>query len=88
MAPIEPVAIDIPRGPFGARALGSADAPLVVCLHGFPDDAGTFDDLLPRLATAGFRPSRPICADTPPRLWRERTEWATSRRISLPSAMP
>lgn len=59
MPPIEPITIDTPRGRFGARALGPADAPLVVCLHGFPDDAGTFDDLLPRLATAGFRAVAP-----------------------------
>ena len=27
---------------------------LALCLHGFPDDAGTFDTLAPRLAAAGF----------------------------------
>jgi pimeloyl-ACP methyl ester carboxylesterase len=45
--------IDTPRGFFGARAFGLESAPLVLLLHGFPDDAGTFDHLLPKLAAMG-----------------------------------
>lgn len=60
MPSIEPITIDTPRGRFAARALGPSDAPPVLCLHGFPDDAGTFDDLLPRLAAAGFRAVAPF----------------------------
>ncbi|HEU0195950.1 MAG TPA: alpha/beta hydrolase [Nevskiaceae bacterium] len=33
----------------------SHEAPLVLCLHGFPDTAWSFSDLLPRLAAAGYR---------------------------------
>ena len=45
--------IDTPRGFFGARAFGIDSAPLVLLLHGFPDDASTFDHLLPKLAAMG-----------------------------------
>ena len=34
---------------------GEADAPLVVCLHGFPDIPRTWDSLTDTLARAGFR---------------------------------
>ena len=39
------------RGSFGARLHGEAGE-LVVCLHGFPDDATTFDDLARELVAA------------------------------------
>lgn len=42
------------RGTFGVRHRG-ASGPLVVCLHGFPDDASTFDALAAALALAGYR---------------------------------
>ena len=32
-----------------------SEAPLVVCLHGFPDSLWSYSDLLPRLAAAGYR---------------------------------
>lgn len=33
----------------------SGEGPLVLCFHGFPDNALTYRNLLPRLASAGFR---------------------------------
>lgn len=38
---------------FAYRRQGDGER-LALCLHGFPDDAGTFDPLLERLAEAGF----------------------------------
>ena len=42
------------RGAFGVRLHGD-DGPLVVCLHGFPDDASTYDGLAGALVEAGHR---------------------------------
>ena len=43
------------QGPltFSAQAVGSG--PIVLCLHGFPDNAGSFSYQLPALADAGYR---------------------------------
>ena len=38
---------------FSAQAMG--DGPIVLCLHGFPDNAGSFRHQLPVLADAGYR---------------------------------
>ena len=38
---------------FSAQAMG--DGPIVLCLHGFPDNAGSFRHQLPTLAEAGYR---------------------------------
>jgi pimeloyl-ACP methyl ester carboxylesterase len=46
----------------GAMTFGYLEAgtgPLVLCLHGFPDTPHTFDDLLPRLARAGYHAVAP-----------------------------
>ena len=43
------------RGAFGVRRAGPPDAPMVLCVHGFPDDASTWDELAGQLATAGYR---------------------------------
>ena len=40
--------------------LESGEGPLVLLLHGFPDDAHTFDDLLPVLARAGYHAVAPF----------------------------
>jgi pimeloyl-ACP methyl ester carboxylesterase len=40
--------------------LEAGQGPLVLCLHGFPDDAHTYDDLLPALAAGGFRAVAPF----------------------------
>ncbi len=43
------------QGPlrFSAQAMGSG--PIVLCLHGFPDNAGSFSYQLPAFANAGYR---------------------------------
>ena len=43
---------------FTLRTLG--EGPLILCLHGFPDTAHTWDALLPELATAGYRAVAPF----------------------------
>lgn len=45
---------------FSALASGEADAPLVLCLHGFPDNLRSFRFQLPALAQAGFRAVAPM----------------------------
>jgi pimeloyl-ACP methyl ester carboxylesterase len=40
---------------FTYREWGDPIAPLVLCLHGFPDSPGSFDHLGPALARAGYR---------------------------------
>jgi pimeloyl-ACP methyl ester carboxylesterase len=51
----EAEALTLTNGPlrFSARAMG--EGPVVLCLHGFPDNLGTFDAQLPVLASAGYR---------------------------------
>lgn len=44
---------------FEYRHAGDPDGRLALCLHGFPDDAGSFDPLLERLAAAGYRAVAP-----------------------------
>ena len=66
------------------------EGPLVVLLHGFPDNALTWDRMMPGLAEAGYRAVAPYMRGyPPPRLlrtagsipWRRQT---TSRRSSTP----
>lgn len=45
---------------------GPDDAPLVVCLHGFPDSPVTWRHLLPRLVGAGYRVAAPWLRGYPP----------------------
>jgi pimeloyl-ACP methyl ester carboxylesterase len=44
---------------FAYLAAGDEDAPLALCLHGFPDSAHTWRHLLPLLAQAGYRAVAP-----------------------------
>jgi pimeloyl-ACP methyl ester carboxylesterase len=45
---------------FTVLECGAPDAPLALCLHGFPDSAHTWRHLMPRLADAGFRAVAPF----------------------------
>lgn len=47
--------VDTSRGTFGVRTTGSGQAGVVIAVHGFPDDASTFDALAESLAAAGYR---------------------------------
>jgi len=47
--------LETSRGRFAALSAGDPRHPVALCLHGFADDAGTFDDLLDWLAGHGFR---------------------------------
>lgn len=51
--------IALQSGRFRYLSAGDDRAPLVVCLHGFPDTAESFRELLPALAAAGFRAVAP-----------------------------
>jgi pimeloyl-ACP methyl ester carboxylesterase len=44
---------------WAVTSAGASDAPLALCLHGFPDTAVTWRHLLPRLADAGFHAVAP-----------------------------
>jgi pimeloyl-ACP methyl ester carboxylesterase len=46
--------------------LSQGEGPLVLCLHGYPDTAHTWDDLLPALAKAGYRAVAPWMRGYPP----------------------
>jgi pimeloyl-ACP methyl ester carboxylesterase len=45
---------------FATLEAGSADAPLALCLHGFPDTAHTWRHLLPVLASVGYHAVAPF----------------------------
>lgn len=51
--------IEAETGRFGARIAGPEDGPLALLLHGFPDDASTFDALATRLSGEGYRTVAP-----------------------------
>jgi len=56
--------LTLPNGPLTFSALGcgmaaNAGRPLVLCLHGFPDNPQTFKHQLPALADAGYRAIAP-----------------------------
>lgn len=50
--PIESLTVTLDGHDIALRRCGHG--PLVLCLHGFPDAASTWDDLLPVLAAAGY----------------------------------
>lgn len=50
----------IEAGPTASAKAVQERPPLVICLHGFPDSAHSFDELLPVLAAAGYRAVAPF----------------------------
>ncbi len=58
---VEQIEVDTSRGRFVVRVVGDAKNPLVICLHGFPDNASTFDGLLEQLSANGFCAVAPFC---------------------------
>jgi len=51
---LESVDLVTSEGQFSADTVGSADAPCVVLLHGFPQSRHTWHGVLPALFKAGF----------------------------------
>ena len=43
------------NGPLRFSAISLGTGPLVLCLHGFPDNANSYREQLPVLANAGYR---------------------------------
>ncbi|MEM9492929.1 MAG: alpha/beta hydrolase, partial [Myxococcota bacterium] len=51
--------ITVDGGRFAYLDAGERDAPVVLCLHGFPDHPPSFIPLMDRLAAAGLRAIAP-----------------------------
>jgi len=65
----EPKLIEIDANGLRFRAFEMGHGPVVLCLHGFPDDAHTWQHQLPAFAAAGYRAIAPFMrgyAPTPP----------------------
>lgn len=58
MKPLERLTLSGNGLSFSALAMGQG--PLVLLLHGFPDDFHTWDELMPALAAAGYRAIAPL----------------------------
>ena len=59
---VEPRLIDVPTPDVQLRALswGPEDAPIALCLHGFPDTARGWRKVAPLLVDAGWRVVAPF----------------------------
>jgi pimeloyl-ACP methyl ester carboxylesterase len=52
---MEQISIPVGTFTFDALAAGASDGDLVLCLHGFPESAYEWRDVLPDIAAAGYR---------------------------------
>ncbi|MEM7155393.1 MAG: alpha/beta hydrolase [Myxococcota bacterium] len=59
MTLVPPEFVETAQGRFAVLSVGDAEAPLVLCAHGFPDHPPSFGPLLCRLADAGYRAVAP-----------------------------
>jgi hypothetical protein len=64
---------------------GPADGPPVVLLHGWPYDIYSFVDVVPLLASAGYRVLSRICAATARRAFFQARRFTTASRRHSPS---
>ena len=55
MASTETEHLSFEHGALTCSAQAMGDGPIVLCLHGFPDNAGSYRHQLPALAGAGYR---------------------------------
>ena len=55
MASTDTEHLSFEHGALTFSAQGMGDGPVVLCLHGFPDNAGSYRHQLPALAGAGYR---------------------------------
>jgi pimeloyl-ACP methyl ester carboxylesterase len=89
--------VDVPGGRFYYLEVGDQEAPLVLCLHGFPDHPPSFGPLATRLAAAGHRvaapwmrgyaPSQPTGPYDADRLGADAVELATALGGGAPVAL-
>lgn len=56
---MDETSVETARGRFGVRLSGPEQGPVAILLHGFPDDASTFDALRRTLADRGHRAVAP-----------------------------
>jgi pimeloyl-ACP methyl ester carboxylesterase len=59
MSSVRSASVSLPGGEFAYLEAGGIGAPLVLCLHGFPDHAPTFEPLIEGLARVGYRAVAP-----------------------------
>ncbi|XP_028149225.1 serine hydrolase-like protein isoform X1 [Diabrotica virgifera virgifera] len=55
------ISIPVPWGQLAAKTWGEPDDPLILCFHGFLDNAGTFNRLIPYLPNSFYY----VCIDLP-----------------------
>jgi pimeloyl-ACP methyl ester carboxylesterase len=61
------IEVPVAAGTLDAEEAGPADGPLVLLLHGFPQTASAWDDVVPRLAAAGLHVVAPAQRGYSPR---------------------